>query len=151
MKSSPQLASFFFLIFIIHQSSSSAIINPTKAQQISWKPRYFCLYYFLNLCFFSEFYDFLLDCLQSFCIWRISYGWRMQSLDISRECHFSFFSMFCLEVEVLNLGVYGRRNQSWRDLLSQIMSLERESIVTLGPALACSFPNLRLISIPFSV
>ncbi|KAH0665957.1 hypothetical protein KY285_027163 [Solanum tuberosum] len=51
MNSSSQLASFFFLIFIlafIHESSSSVIINPSKSKQISWKPRAFVYEGFLT-------------------------------------------------------------------------------------------------------
>ncbi|MCD9640626.1 putative prolyl 4-hydroxylase 4 [Datura stramonium] len=51
MNSSSQLASFFFLILIIGfvpESSSSAIINPSKVKQISWKPRAFVYEGFLT-------------------------------------------------------------------------------------------------------
>ncbi|KAK4365922.1 hypothetical protein RND71_013802 [Anisodus tanguticus] len=50
MKNSWQLASFFFLLIIafVHKSSSSAIINPSKAKQISWKPRAFVYEGFLT-------------------------------------------------------------------------------------------------------
>nr|XP_016462670.1 PREDICTED: probable prolyl 4-hydroxylase 4 isoform X2 [Nicotiana tabacum] len=50
MNNSLQFARFFFLFIItfVRESSSSAIINPSKAKQISWKPRAFVYEGFLT-------------------------------------------------------------------------------------------------------
>lgn len=90
----------------------------------------------------------MLNCLQSFCVWRFSYSWRMWSFDFYCEFPllrlvFVWYVYVC--VVILEFDNCDRRNLSWRDRLLRIICLDRVSLARSGLAPECLFPRGRLV------